>query len=266
MGWFGSKKSGKFEVEMYTGIRVQENYTYYLGLDGNVWRTDENNGPELVSVSGVSPADGFLYFIEEESGNIARMPMPRDFYDLPSVLADFSKSERLSVNKFLEEHDSEFFAQSTEHGRESVLKEAQECEKNSDFPKAIKLYEFIKMPEEVARVRRLEVLEKAQEREKHLDYQRAIELYESIDMPEEAARVRKLMAEQGAVKVDQTVVHGDYIDDRDTIVKDSVISRSNIGAGGDDKFTKLKELKEMLSEGLIDEDEFKQMKKEILGK
>jgi hypothetical protein len=48
--------------------------------------------------------------------------------------------------------------------------------------------------------------------------------------------------------------------------KDSVISKSNVGAGGEDKFTKLKELKEMLSEGLIDEDEFKQMKKEILGK
>jgi len=266
MGWFGSKKSGRFEVVANTGIRVQENYTYYLGLDGNVWRTDENNGPEMVAVSGVSPADGFLYFIQEESGNIARMPKPRDFYDLPSVLADFSKSERLSVNKFLEEHDREFFALGTEHGRESVLKEAQDCEKNSDFPKAIKLYEFMEMPEEVARVRSLEVLEKAQEREKHLDYQRAIELYESIEMPEEAARVRKLMAEQGAVKVDQTVVHGDYVDDRDTIIKDSVISKSNVGAGGEDKFTKLKELKEMLSEGLIDEDEFKQMKKEILGK
>jgi hypothetical protein len=266
MGWFGSKKSGRFEVVANTGIRVQENYTYYLGLDGNVWRTDENNGPEMVAVSGVSPADGFLYFIQEESGNIARCPMPLDFYDLPSVLVDFSKSERLSVTKFLEEHDREFFAQGTEHGRESVLKEAQECEKNSDFPKAITLYEIINMPEEVARVRRLEVLEKAQEREKHLDYQRAIELYESIEMPEEAARVRKLMAEQGAVKVDQTVVHGDYVDDRDTIIKDSVISKSNVGAGGEDKFTKLKELKEMLSEGLIDEDEFKQMKKEILGK
>ena len=42
--------------------------------------------------------------------------------------------------------------------------------------------------------------------------------------------------------------------------------KSNTGSGGDDKFTKLKELKEMLSEGLIDDDEFKQKKKEILGK
>ena len=45
-----------------------------------------------------------------------------------------------------------------------------------------------------------------------------------------------------------------------------IYSNSNIGAGGDDKFTKLKELKEMLSEGLIDGAEFKQMKQEILGK
>ena len=48
--------------------------------------------------------------------------------------------------------------------------------------------------------------------------------------------------------------------------KDDNTKKSNTGSGGDDKFTKLKELKEMLSEGLIDKEEFKQMKKEILGK
>ena len=48
--------------------------------------------------------------------------------------------------------------------------------------------------------------------------------------------------------------------------KDDNTKKSNTGSGGDDKFTKLKELKEMLSEGLIDNAEFKQMKKEILGK
>jgi len=55
---------------------------------------------------------------------------------------------------------------------------------------------------------------------------------------------------------------------------DSVVNRSNLNfegeenndAGGDGKFAQLKELKEMLTEGLIDDDEFKQMKKEILGK
>ena len=51
-----------------------------------------------------------------------------------------------------------------------------------------------------------------------------------------------------------------------TIVKDSVVNKSNIGAGGDDKLTKIKELKELLDSGALDDDEFKQMKKEILGK
>ena len=282
MGWFGSKKSGKTETERVEpgrnarvpqievvksiGIRVQENYIYFLGLDGHVWRTDENNAREMVATAAVSPEDGFLYFIEEENGSIARTPKPLTFDELPSVLADLSKSERLSLNKFFEEHDRELFAYSNERLRETVLKEAQECEKHSDFSKAIELYEIIEMPEEVARVRNLDVLEKAQEREKHLDYQRAIELYESIEMPEEAARVRKLIAEQSAVKVDQTVVHGDYVDDRDTIIKDSVVSKSNIGTGGDDKISKLEKIAEMKEKGLIDAAEFKQMKKEILGK
>ena len=103
----------------------------------------------------------------------------------------------------------------------------------------------------------------AKEREDALDFETAIKLWEEAGEVKEAARVRKIVTEQK--RIDQTVVHGDYVDDRDTIVKDSVINRSNVG-GGEDKFTKLKELKEMLAEGLIDDDEFKQMKKEILGK
>jgi hypothetical protein len=79
-------------------------------------------------------------------------------------------------------------------------------------------------------------------------------------MPKEAARVRKLVAEQK--KVDQTIVHGDYVDDRDTIVKDSVLNRSNVG--GSSKMQDLKDLTKMKKEGLIDDDEFKQMKKEIM--
>tara|TARA_B100001121_G_scaffold268391_1_gene252291 strand:+ start:309 stop:1019 length:711 start_codon:yes stop_codon:yes gene_type:complete len=102
------------------------------------------------------------------------------------------------------------------------------------------------------------------EREKHLDYNGAIDIYEKYNLPEEAARVRRNMYDEK--KVEQTVVHGDYVDDRETIVKDSVINRSNIGAGGDDKFARLERLAEMKEKGLIDDDEFKQMKKEILGK
>ena len=87
-------------------------------------------------------------------------------------------------------------------------------------------------------------------------------LYTKNGMLEKSAEMRKKKAMMSGTK---TVVEGDYVDDRDTIVKDSVISRSNIGAS-EDKFTRLEKLAAMKKEGLIDDDEFKQMKKEILGK
>ena len=114
----------------------------------------------------------------------------------------------------------------------------------------------------------------AGELEEHLKYKEAIDIWEELGVHREAKRIRRKVRDDGRVRVDQTVVHGDYvddrdttyIDDRDTIVKDSVISKSNIGAGGNDKFAKLKDLKEMLAEDLIDKEEFKEMKKEIMGK
>ena len=95
-------------------------------------------------------------------------------------------------------------------------------------------------------------------------YDDAENLYTKNGMLKKAAKMRRNKAAQGAPKVDQTVIHGDYVDDRDTLVKDSVINRSNVG--GSSKMQELKELTEMKKEGLIDDDEFKQMKKEILGK
>ena len=106
----------------------------------------------------------------------------------------------------------------------------------------------------------------AGELEDLLRYKEAIDIWEELGIHKEAKRIRKKVRDEGRVSVDQTVVHGDYVDDRDTTVRDSVINKSNIGAGGDDKFAKLKELKEMLSEDLIDKEEFKEMKKEIMGK
>ena len=70
---------------------------------------------------------------------------------------------------------------------------------------------------------------------------------------------------QGTV-VQGNYIKGDYVDDRDTIINDSVVSKSNIGSSGEDKFAKLEKLAKMKKEGLIDDNEFKQMKKEILGK
>ena len=104
----------------------------------------------------------------------------------------------------------------------------------------------------------------AREKEEYLDYEGALEIWVKLGNNKEAKRIRRKMMDEK--KVDQTIVHGDYIDDRDTIVKDSVVNKSNIGAGGDDKFAKLDRLAEMKEKGLIDDDEFKQMKKEILGK
>jgi hypothetical protein len=107
-----------------------------------------------------------------------------------------------------------------------------------------------------------------------LRYKEAIDIWEGLGRHGEAKRVRKKMRDEGRVKVDQTVVHGDYVDDRDTtyvddrdtIVKDSVINRSNVGSGGKSKAEQIKEIKELLDSGAIDDDEFQQMKKEILGK
>ena len=89
-------------------------------------------------------------------------------------------------------------------------------------------------------------------------------IYEEIGKHEDAARVRKLKAEQGAVKVTQKVVHGDEV--TKTEIKDSVLNRSSVGSGKSSKAEELREAKSLFEEGLIDDDEFKQMKKEILGK
>ena len=108
------------------------------------------------------------------------------------------------------------------------------------------------------------LVNEAKNREKALDYDRAAEIWDSLGHFEEAGRVRKLKSDMEATKIDQTVVQGDQI--TKTEIKDSVLNRSNVGGGGDDKLTKLKELTEMKDKGIIDDDEFKQMKKEILGK
>ena len=128
-----------------------------------------------------------------------------------------------------------------------------------EFDKAIEIYILLGEMEEVTRVRKLKI----REREESLDYDAAIRMWEELGENEEAARVRKLKADLAAPK---TEIHGDYIDDRDTIVKDSVISKSSIGAGGKSKSEELRDAKALLDDGIIDDDEFKQMKKEILGK
>ena len=110
--------------------------------------------------------------------------------------------------------------------------------------------------------KRIAMRHQANERERALDYDSAIDIWEELGQIDEAARVRKLKADLAALK---TVIHGDYVDDRDTIVNDSVVNRSNIGSDSSN-MQKLEKLNNMREKGLIDDDEFKQMKREILGK
>ena len=227
MGWFGnseeSTNSDGSEVCVNTGVRIYPEYTYYLGEDGNVWRTKmarggkkTGGGPEMVALAGVTREDGFLYFIDTSGGNVCRIHKSGDFDKLDEAeIKSINETNPLSTPKSFNSKDN------------ATLR--------------------------------------AKKREEYYDYDEAIEIYEEINMPEEAARVRKLKAEQGAVKVDQTVVHGDYVDDRDTIIKDSVISKSNVGAGGKSKGEEIKVIKELLDSGAIDDDDYQKMKREIIG-
>jgi HEAT repeat protein len=87
--------------------------------------------------------------------------------------------------------------------------------------------------------------------------------YKSHGLLNEAANIRRKKANMHAPK---TEIHGDYVDDRDTIVKDSVVNRSNIGSGGFSKIQELKELKEMFDSGFISKEDMEKIKKEILEK
>ena len=71
------------EVVAKTGVSKGAGYLYYLGKDGNVWRTKmarggkkTGGGPEKGADAGVSREDGFLYYIDK-GGNVARSPMAR---------------------------------------------------------------------------------------------------------------------------------------------------------------------------------------------
>ena len=137
--------------------------------------------------------------------------------------------------------------------------QAREHEISRNYDLAINIWNNLDEAKEADRVKIL----KAKERERALDYDSATHLWEELGNIEEAARIRKLQAEQGSVKVAQKVVQGDEV----TEIKDSVLNRSNIGSGGkSSKAEALREAKSLFEEGLIDDDEFKQMKKEILEK
>ena len=105
------------------------------------------------------------------------------------------------------------------------------------------------------------MIERAKKHEKLLEFEEAAVIYKEYGMENDVIRVRK----EARNKVEQTVVHGDYVDDRDTIIKDSVLNRSNVGAGGKTKGERIKLIKELLDSGAIDKDDYEKMKREIIG-
>ena len=70
------------EVVKQTGVSKESGYLYYLGKDGNVWRSKMSRGrkgggnAEKVADAGVSRESGYLYFIDK-GGNVARSEMAR---------------------------------------------------------------------------------------------------------------------------------------------------------------------------------------------
>jgi len=65
-----------------TGVKKDKGYLYYLGKDGNVWRSKMARGAgkggsaEKVADANVKREGGFLYFIDKD-GDVSRSPMAR---------------------------------------------------------------------------------------------------------------------------------------------------------------------------------------------
>jgi len=70
------------EVVKSTGVSKEKGYLYYLGKNGNVWRSKMaragkgGGNAEEVAQAGVTRESGWLYFIDK-GGNVARARMAR---------------------------------------------------------------------------------------------------------------------------------------------------------------------------------------------
>ena len=64
------------------GVQKESGYLYYLGKDGNVWRSKMaragkgGGNAEKVANAGVTRESGYLYFIDK-NGDVARAKMAR---------------------------------------------------------------------------------------------------------------------------------------------------------------------------------------------
>ena len=65
-----------------TGVKKESGYLYYLGKDGNVWRSQMaragkgGGNAAKVADAGVKREAGFLYFIDKD-GDVSRSKMAR---------------------------------------------------------------------------------------------------------------------------------------------------------------------------------------------
>ena len=70
------------EVVKSTGVSKEKGYLYYLGKNGNVWRSKMaragkgGGNAEEVAQAGVTRESGWLYFIDK-GGNVAGARMAR---------------------------------------------------------------------------------------------------------------------------------------------------------------------------------------------
>ena len=70
------------ETVKTTGVTKESGYLYYLGKNGNVWRSKMaragkgGGNAEEVAQAGVTRESGWLYFIDK-GGNVARAKMAR---------------------------------------------------------------------------------------------------------------------------------------------------------------------------------------------
>jgi hypothetical protein len=105
--------------------------------------------------------------------------------------------------------------------------------------------------------------------ENQLDYDQALSLYRELNMTDDVRRINEIKynkmggRESGG---NTTIIQGNYVNDHDTIIKDSVLNRSNVGGSGTSKIDELEKASVLKEKGLINDDEYEQMKKEILGK
>lgn len=110
-------------------------------------------------------------------------------------------------------------------------------------------------------------LKRALNYESQLDYEQALAIYRRFDMTGEVRRINeiKYVKNNQSGVTNTTIIHGNVVNDNDTIVKDSVLNRSSIGGSGNSKLEELEKLTKMKEKGLISDEEYGKMKQEIIG-